>query len=88
MVKIRFARHGRKKSPFYRVVVADSRCARDGRFIEQLGYYNPLRKDFSECSLDIERMEHWIGEGAQPSDRAAALYKAMKKQNVSKKDAA
>lgn len=84
MVKIRFARHGRKKSPFYRVVVADTRSPRDGKFIEKLGYYNPLRKDFSECSLDIERMDYWISKGAQPSDRAAALLSALKKKNGQK----
>ena len=83
MVKIRFARYGRNKSPFYRVVVTDSRNPRDGRNIEQIGYYNPLRKDFSDCKLDLDRMAYWLDQGAQPSDRAASLYKALKKMHTS-----
>jgi small subunit ribosomal protein S16 len=70
---IRMARGGAKKRPFYRIVVADSRSPRDGRFIERLGIYNPMvPKDHPErLQLNAERIKHWIGVGAQPSDRVA-----------------
>ena len=71
-VKIRLKRMGSKKNPFYRVVVADERAPRDGRFIEELGYYNPLTK---ELKLDNEKAVEWIGKGAQPTDTARALLK-------------
>lgn len=71
-VKIRFKRMGSKKNPFYRVVVADSRSPRDGRFIEEIGYYNPLNK---ECRLDGEKAAEWIKKGAQPSDTVRVLLK-------------
>ncbi len=77
-VKIRLRRMGAKKRPFYRVVVADSRCARDGRFIETLGYYNPCVEP-SDVKIDAERAKHWLSVGAQPSDTAAAL---LKKQGI------
>ena len=64
-VKIRFKRMGSKKNPFYRVVVADSRSPRDGRFIEELGYYNPLTK---ETKIDNEKAADWVAKGAQPTD--------------------
>lgn len=72
-VSIRLARGGAKKRPFYRVVAADSRCRRDGRFLEKLGTYNPLLpKDHPErLVLNSERVEHWLGHGAQYSDRVA-----------------
>ena len=70
---IRMSRGGAKKRPFYRIVVADSRSPRDGRFIERLGTYNPMvAKDHPErLTLNAERIKHWIGVGAQPSDRVA-----------------
>lgn len=70
-MKIRLARGGSKKRPFYRIVAADSRMPRDGRFIERLGTYNPLlAKDSEErVKLNIERIQHWLGLGAQPTDR-------------------
>ena len=72
-VAIRLARGGSKKRPYYRIVVADSRNARDGRFIEKVGTYNPLlAKDSPErVKLDADRIKHWLGVGAQPSDRVA-----------------
>ena len=78
MVKIRLARHGRKKKPFYQIVVADQRFSRNGRFIEKIGYYNGLRDNFNECKLDIERIEYWIGVGAVPTPQVASIYKNMK----------
>lgn len=73
-VRIRLARHGAKKRPFYRVVVADSDARRDGRFIEVVGTYNPLKTP-AEVSLKKERVQHWIGEGAIPSDTVRSLFK-------------
>lgn len=72
-LRIRLARGGAKKRPFYRIVVADSRSARDGRFIEKIGTYNPMvAKDHPErLTLDVERAKHWVGVGALPSDRVA-----------------
>ena len=74
MVKIRLRRMGAKKNPFYRIVVADSRRARDGRFIEEIGSYNPLT-DPAELKVDVERAQYWIKNGAQPTDTARALLK-------------
>ncbi len=71
-VKIRFKRMGSKKAPFYRVVVADSRSPRDGRFIEELGYYNPMTK---ETKIDGEKASEWIKNGAQPTDTVRVLLK-------------
>lgn len=71
-VKIRLKRMGRKKDPFYRMVVADERAPRDGRYIEELGYYNPLTKDMK---LDNDKAKDWISKGAQPTDTARALLK-------------
>lgn len=73
-VKIRLRRIGAKKSPFYRVVVADSRYPRDGRFIEEIGYYNPLI-DPAEIKIDMEKAQKWIANGAQPTDTVKALLK-------------
>ena len=78
MVKIRLRRMGAKKNPFYRVVVADSRYPRDGRFIEELGTYNPLKKH-SEFTVDAEKVQDWIKKGAQPTDTVRAL---LKKSNI------
>lgn len=74
MVKIRLRRMGAKKAPFYRVVVADSRFPRDGRFIEEIGTYNPLT-DPVEIKIDSERAQQWIKNGAQPTDTVRVLLK-------------
>ena len=74
MVKIRMKRMGMKKMPFYRLVVADSRNARDGGFIEQIGYYNPLTTPI-ELKIDEERAKYWIKCGAQPTDTVRGLLK-------------
>ena len=74
MVKIRLRRMGAKKAPYYRVVVADSRYPRDGRFIEQLGTYNPLAEP-AEVKVDAERAQAWIKTGAQPTDTVKRLLK-------------
>ena len=73
-VKIRLRRMGAKKAPFYRVVVADSRYPRDGRFIEEIGTYNPL-KEPSEIKIDAELAKKWIANGAQPTDTVKVLLK-------------
>ncbi|UZT82713.1 30S ribosomal protein S16 [Caproicibacterium sp. BJN0003] len=73
-VKIRLRRMGAKKNPFYRIVVADSRYPRDGRFIEEIGYYNPLTEP-SEVKVDSEKVKEWIKNGAQPTDTVKALFK-------------
>lgn len=76
MVVIRLARGGAKKNPFYRIVVADSRMRRDGRFIEQLGFHNPVaRGQEIELNVDLERYNHWLAQGATPSERVASLVK-------------
>ncbi|MDF1803841.1 30S ribosomal protein S16 [Thalassovita sp.] len=77
-MKIRLARGGSKKRPFYRVVAADSRMPRDGRFIEKLGTYNPLLPKDSEerVKLDMERVQYWLSKGAQPTDRVARFLEA------------
>ena len=77
-MKIRLARGGSKKRPFYRVVAADSRMPRDGRFIEKLGTYNPLLPKDSEerVKLNVERVQHWLAQGAQPTDRIARMLEA------------
>ncbi|MCD7803353.1 MAG: 30S ribosomal protein S16 [Clostridiales bacterium] len=74
MVKIRLRRMGAKMAPFYRIVVADSRYPRDGRFIEQLGTYDPL-KEPAEVKVDVERAQAWIKTGAQPTDTVKRLFK-------------
>lgn len=73
-VKIRLRRMGAKKSPFYRVVVADSRYPRDGRFLEEIGTYNPMTTP-SEIKIDAEKAKKWIGNGAQPTDSVKSLLK-------------
>ena len=77
-MKIRLARGGSKKRPFYAIVAADSRMPRDGRFIEKLGTYNPmLPKDSEErVKMDVERVKYWLGEGAQPTDRVSRMLEA------------
>ena len=77
-MKIRLARGGSKKRPFYRIVAADSRMARDGRFIEKLGTYNPLLPKDSEerVQMNMERVQHWLSQGAQPTDRVSRFLEA------------
>ncbi len=76
MVTIRLARGGAKKKPFYHVVVTDSRNRRDGRYIERLGFFNPMAKGKSEkLRIDKERIEYWISKGAQTSERVGKLLK-------------
>ncbi|MFP2768781.1 30S ribosomal protein S16 [Oceanisphaera sp. KMM 10153] len=76
MVTIRLQRGGAKKRPFYQVVVADSRYARDGRFIEKVGFFNPIASGQAEkLRLDLERVNHWVGQGATVSERVAKLIK-------------
>ena len=74
MLSIRLRRTGATKRPFYRVVVADSRCWRDGRFVEVLGHYDP-RQDPAVVKIDNERASYWIGKGARPSDTVKSLLK-------------
>ncbi len=74
MVKIRLKRMGMKKKPFYRVVVADERASRDGRFIDELGYYNPVSNPV-ELKMTLEKAQQWIKNGAQPTDTVRALLK-------------
>ena len=73
-VKIRLRRMGAKKAPFYRIVVADSRYPRDGRFIEEIGYYNPI-SDPPDIKLDSEKVQKWISNGAQPTDTVKSILK-------------
>ena len=74
MVKIRLRRMGAKKAPFYRIVVADSRYPRDGRFIEEIGTYDPLTEP-ATINIDMERANYWISNGAQPTDTVRGLLK-------------
>jgi len=76
MVKIRLRRMGAKKAPYYRVVVADSRSPRDGRFIEELGVYDPMAEG-GKLNLDVERVKYWISQGAQPTDTVRGLLKKI-----------
>jgi small subunit ribosomal protein S16 len=78
MVTIRLARSGAKKRPFYHVVVTDSRNRRDGRYIERIGFYNPVAKGQEvRLNIDAERASHWVSQGAQPSERVAKLLKEV-----------
>jgi len=80
MVSIRLSRAGAKKRPFYHLVVTDSRNGRDGRYIERLGFFNPIGKEDAEnVRVDLERVDYWLGQGAQPSDRVASILKAHRK---------
>lgn len=83
MVTIRLARHGSKKNPFYHITVADRTSSRDGRFIERLGFYNPLAKGQSEgLRLDLARLDHWLSVGAQPSDMVKKLIHQARKNDA------
>ena len=74
MVKIRLRRMGAKKAPFYRVIVADARSPRDGRFIEEIGYYNPMTNP-AEIKIDAEKATAWLNNGAQPTETVKSLLK-------------
>ena len=77
MVRLRLTRMGRKKQPFYRIVAADSRAPRDGRFIESIGHYNPMLNP-PEIKIDLERVDYWLGVGASPSDTVSGLIKRVR----------
>ena len=79
MVKIRLHRVGAKKAPFYRVVVADSRAPRDGRFIEEIGTYDPSAENGSKIKVDMDRVNYWIANGAQPTDTVRGLISKEQK---------
>jgi len=79
VVKIRLARYGRKKRPFYRIVVTDSRKRRDSGWIESVGYYNPLTEP-STIKMDLDRVNYWLGVGAQMSERVSKLKEIAEKQ--------
>ena len=82
-LKIRLARAGSKKRPYYHIVIADVRAPRDGRFIETVGAWNPmLPKDGDRVKLDADRIQHWIGHGAQPTDRAATLKRVFRARRL------
>ncbi len=81
MVKIRLARFGRKKKPFYRIVVTDSRKRRDSGWIEVIGYYNPLTNP-KEIDIDMERMNYWLSKGAQMTDRVSKLKKIYEERTA------
>jgi len=80
MVTIRLSRGGAKKRPFYQIVVADSRCPRDGRFIERVGFFNPLASGQAEpLRINLDRVDYWLSKGASLSDRVSALVKQARK---------
>lgn len=84
MVVIRLSRAGAKKRPFYHVVVTNKASSRDGRFIERIGFYNPIASGKATAlNINLERAEYWINQGAQPSDRVQSLLKDQKKQSGS-----
>ncbi len=89
MVVIRMARGGAKNRPFYNIVVADSRMPRDGRFIERIGFYNPKAAEHEpKYRLALDRVEHWVGRGAQPSDAVKKIIKRGKAEAAGKTEAA
>lgn len=79
-VKIRLRRMGAHKKPFYRIVVADSRAPRDGKCIEEIGYFNPMTEP-AQIKLDMEKAEKWIANGAQPTDRVKSIINNLKKES-------
>ena len=85
MVTIRLARHGAKKNPFYHITVTDRAAPRDGRFIERVGFFDPVAKGHSESlRVDLGRVDHWLSVGAQPSDRVRKLIKRARAEEVAK----
>ena len=84
MVTIRLSRGGAKKRPFYHIVVTDSRSRRDGRYLERLGFFNPIATGGeTKLKLDLERADYWLGQGAQPSARVASLMDKVKAEATS-----
>lgn len=80
MVKIRLTRGGAKKRPFYHIIVTDGRNKRDGRALERLGFYNPVASGQDKpLEVDVDRVDHWLGQGAQMSDKVRELYKQAKR---------
>lgn len=89
MVIIRLARGGSKKRPFYHIHVADKQAKRDGRYIERVGFYNPLaRGDEEQLRMNLERVQYWISQGAQPSDRVTGLISLASKKDAESAEAA
>jgi small subunit ribosomal protein S16 len=89
MVKIRLARGGAKKKPFYQIVAADIRSRRDGGSIERLGFWNPVARGKEETlRLDLDRVDHWLSNGAEMSDRVAALVRNLRKERAQAPEAA
>tara|TARA_B100001029_G_scaffold126353_1_gene105487 strand:+ start:402 stop:689 length:288 start_codon:yes stop_codon:yes gene_type:complete len=83
MVRIRLARHGSKKNPFYHITVADQRRSRDGRFIERLGYFNPVAKgNAQEYRIEMDRVDYWLSKGAQPTDMVKKLVSRARKETA------
>lgn len=83
MVKIRLTRGGAKKRPFYHIIVTDVRSARDGRNIERVGFYNPVAQGAEKCiELDLARVDHWVKNGAQPTDKVRNLIKEATKSQA------
>jgi len=83
MVRIRLARHGSKKNPFYHITVADQRRSRDGRFIERVGYFNPVAKgNAQEYLIEMDRVDYWLSKGAQPTDMVKKLVSRARKEAV------
>ena len=80
-VKIRLKRVGAKNAPFFRIVVTDARSPRDGKFIEEIGSYQPLTKGYN-CKLDLDRAKYWVSKGAQPSETVASFIKKLNKAAV------
>jgi small subunit ribosomal protein S16 len=80
-VKIRLKRVGAKNAPYYRIVVADARSPRDGKFIEEIGSYQPMKKG-DNCKLDLPRAQYWVSQGAQPSETVASFIKKLSKAAV------
>ena len=83
MVCLRLKRMGRRHRPFYRLTAIDRRSPRDGRVIEELGWYNPVAKEDQQMKFNVERVDYWLGKGAQASDRVASLLKRYQKENSS-----
>ncbi len=84
MVSIRLSRGGAKKRPFYHIVVTDSRNRRDGRYLERLGYFNPIATGGeTELNINLDRADYWISQGALPSDRVASLMKRFRRSEAS-----
>ncbi len=80
MVTIRLARHGARKNPFFHVTVADRAAKRDGRFIERIGFYNPIARGQEErMRIDLDRVDYWLSQGAQPTERARRLIDSAKR---------